>query len=72
MRRDRIGRRIGRNWWRETVTEAWRSADHAWWLAREAACNGWHTEQTEWTADNPRPRLGDFMVALSYGERIAS
>ena len=72
MRRDRIGRRIGRNRWREAVTDTWRCADHAWWLAREAACNGWSTEEAEWTADHPRPRLGDFMVAMSYGRGAAA
>lgn len=25
----------GRHWWRELVTDAWRAADHAWWLHRE-------------------------------------
>lgn len=53
--------------WCANVTDAWRSADHAWWLAREAEAVGYETEQREFAARHPRPRLGDFMVALSYG-----
>jgi hypothetical protein len=58
--------------WRETLMANWQAADDAWHAAREAACNGWSTEMAEWTADHPRPRLGDFMVALSYGEEAAA
>ena len=73
MKRDKRGRRIGRNWWREYVTDAWLSARHAWEAAREEACNGWATEISEWTLDNPAPRLGDFMQHLARSnERIAS
>lgn len=65
MRLDRRGRRIGRNRWRDHVTDHWRSADHAWWLALEAASNGWPTEADDYRAGNPRPNLGDFMVTLA-------
>lgn len=57
----------GRHWWRELVTAAWRSADHAWWLSREAIALGYRTEQLEHDAEHPRPRLGDFMRHLSSG-----
>lgn len=65
MRRDRLGRRIGRNLWREYVTDAWRAADHAWWLDREAVAIGYATEMAEYQADHPRPTLRAFMVALA-------
>jgi hypothetical protein len=61
---------VGRHWWRELVTEAWSAALHAWWLEREAAAIGYATEQAEFEAQHPRPRLRDFMVHLSHG-RIA-
>lgn len=65
VRRDRLGRRIGRNRWRDYITDHWRCADHAWWLEAEAASNGWKTELAEFRASKPRPNLGDFMVALA-------
>lgn len=64
-RRDRRGRRIGRNRWREYVVGEWSCADHAWWLDREAVAIGYATEEAEYAAEYPRPRLGEFMVALS-------
>lgn len=72
MRRDKLGRRIGRNWWREYVTDLWRCADQAWWLAREAACNGWATEEREWTESHPRPLFRDFLTSEARYERIAA
>jgi hypothetical protein len=65
VRRDKRGRRIGHNPWRDYVTDTWRCAHHAWWLAMEAACVGYATEEREWRAVHPCPRLGDFMVELS-------
>lgn len=59
---------VGRHWWREWVTDAWRSADHAWWLAREATALGYDTEEREFAAEHPRPRLSDFMRHLSTGQ----
>jgi hypothetical protein len=53
--------------WRYDVTEAWFFATHAWLLAAEAATNGWTTELADFEANHPRPRLGDFMEALSLG-----
>ena len=71
-RLDKRGRRIGRNRWRDAVTDAWSCADHAWWLEAEAASNGWATELAEYRAAHPRPNLGDFMRHLSYGWRQQS
>lgn len=56
-----------RHWWRDLVTEAWRCADQAWHLAREAEAIGYATEEREYAAHTPRPRLRDFMVHLSTG-----
>ena len=70
MRRDRLGRRIGRNWWREWTTEVWRSADHAWWLDREAVALGYSTEMAEYAAEHPRPTFKATLVELS-GRRVA-
>lgn len=58
---------VGRHWWRDMVTDAWRSADHAWWLHREEIALGYPAEEAEFTSLHPRPRLGDFMVAMSSG-----
>jgi len=57
----------GRHWWREYVTDCYRAADHAWWLAREAVAIGYATEMREYAETNPRPRLKDFMTQLSTG-----
>lgn len=65
MRRDRRGRRIGRNPWREHITAHWSAADQAWFLTAEAESLGYATELAEHAAEHPRPNLGDFMVALS-------
>lgn len=64
-RRDRRGRRIGRNWWREYVTDLWRMADHAWWLDREAVALGYAAEMAEYEASHPRPTLKGFMLELA-------
>lgn len=57
----------GRHWWREMVTDAWRAADHAWQLQREAVAIGYATEEREFAERHPRPTLGGFMSALSSG-----
>lgn len=59
--------KVGHHWWREFVTDAWRSADHAWHLAREAEAIGYATEEAEFAERHPRPRLADFMAHLSGG-----
>lgn len=67
MRRDKLGRRIGANAWRDWITDCWRSADHAWWLQMEDATSLYETEVREWRAQHPRPNLRDFMVSCSHG-----
>ena len=56
-----------RHWWRDLVTEAWSCADHAWQLHREQVAIGYDTEEREFAAEHPRPKLRDFMVHLSNG-----
>lgn len=55
------------HWWRDYVTDAWRSAMDAWERQAEAASNGWATELREWEATHPRPQLREFMRHLSAG-----
>lgn len=54
--------------WREQVYEAWVLATHAWLLERERVAIGYETEQDDFEANHPRPRLADFMDAMSAGE----
>ena len=54
--------------WRETVTDAWRSATQAWELQAEAESYGYKTELAEFAAANPRPQLKHFMIHLSHGQ----
>jgi len=62
-RRDKRGRRIGHNWWREFITAEFYAADHAWWLERERVALGYTTEMREFAASHPRPTLKGFMLA---------
>ena len=57
----------GRHWWRELVTDAWRSANEAWERQLEATTSMYEAEVAEYAAEHPRPRLGDFMRHLSHG-----
>lgn len=68
-RRDKLGRRIGRNWWREYVTDLWACADHAWRLEAEAVSIGYATELEEYRAQHPRPQLRTFLVELAGTHR---
>lgn len=62
-RRDKNGRRVGYNWWREFNVEAFRCADHAWWLAREEICYGYETEEREFLETHPRPTLKQLLIS---------
>lgn len=57
----------GRHWWREYVTDAFRTAQHAWELDAERVAIGYATELAEYTEQHPRPRLKDFLTHLSSG-----
>ena len=61
-RRDRLGRRIGRNWWREYNCETLLDASLAWETACEQATSGYATEVAEFALINPRPTLKDFLI----------
>lgn len=60
-----------RHVWRETITEAFYCADHAWWLLREEVALGYPTEMREFAERHPRPQLKWFMIHLSHGWRPA-
>lgn len=53
--------------WREDVTEAWLLATESWLVARERVAVGYETEQDDFERNHPRPRLADFMRAMSPG-----
>lgn len=59
--------KTGRHWWREYVTDIHQCAMQAWFLAAEAASNGWQTELDEYAAEHPRPRFKDALIQLSQG-----
>lgn len=58
-----------RNWWRDYVTDAFRTAAHTWWLEAEAFSGGNATELAEFRRLRPPPNLRHFMVHLSSGVR---
>ena len=62
-RRDRRGRRIGYNWWREYVVGLLRDADLDWRLRRDEVCIGYETEEREFALSHPRPTLKAFLIA---------
>lgn len=59
-----------RHLWRETITDAWFWANHAWELEAEAVALGYATELREYAERHPRPRLKDFMAELSPCRRF--
>lgn len=72
VRRDRLGRRIGHNWWREYVWDQWHCAYHAWWLEAEAVALGYATELAEYKLEHPTPTFKQFLVELSGVDRLAA
>jgi hypothetical protein len=62
-RLDRLGRRIGHNWWREHIVNVWFSADQAWQLACEVIAIGYAEEERQYAEQNPRPTLKQSMIA---------
>lgn len=61
VRRDSLGRRIGRNPWREYVMDAYGPARAAWELEREATCIGYATEERGY---GPGPTLKAYLLQL--------
>ena len=61
-------RRRSKSPWVQSITTAWRAANDAWEAEAERVALGYKTELAEFTANNPRPRLKDFMVHLSQKE----
>lgn len=61
-RRDKLGRRIGYNWWREFIWGEWRCAYDAWHLAMENEAIGYETERREYRHNNPSPKFKDFLI----------
>lgn len=51
--------------WRRLVTDTWFDATLAWLRQREEAGVGYEAETREFEERHPRPRLKDFMAALS-------
>ena len=68
-RRDRRGRRIGYNWWREYNYSLLLDATFAWERLCEEATSLYETEVAEYAAENPRPNLKDFLVRNAGMER---
>ncbi len=61
-RRDSLGRRIGRNWWREMICEMLLDATLAWEAACESVAYGYETETAEYAESYPRPTLKAFLL----------
>jgi hypothetical protein len=68
-RRDKIGRKIGQNWWRELIVDSWFCAHRAWWLLQESEAMGYETEKREFAERNPQPTLKRFMIDLADPSR---
>ena len=54
--------------WRDDVTEAWLLATETWLAELERVAVGYPTEMADFERNHPRPRLADFMKAMSPGE----
>lgn len=62
-RRDRLGRRIGRNWWREYNCDLLGWAREAWDRQAEAATGGYATELDQYKVEHPMPTLKEFLIS---------
>lgn len=74
VRRDKRGRRIGRNWWREMNCEVLLDATLTWDRQCEAVAYGYATETAEYAELNPRPTLKAFLLAnkgMNIEQRVA-
>lgn len=70
MRRDKRGRRIGYNWWREFNNELFFLASAVWEEQCEAVALGYATETAEYNAENPRPTLKEFLIGNKGMNRV--
>ena len=61
-RRDKRGRRIGYNWWREMNMDLLYAAAAAWERGCEAVALGYDTETAEYAAEHPRPTLKQMLL----------
>lgn len=61
-RRDKRGRRIGYNWWREMNCDLLLDATLTWEQRCEETTYGYKTEMVEYAERHPRPNLKDFLV----------
>lgn len=68
-RRDKLGRRIGRNWWREYVWDTWHAAHHAWWSAAEDETMNYATELADYKRTRPEPTFKEFLIGLACTPR---
>lgn len=62
-RRDKRGRKIGFNWWREYNCSLLLDATLVWERQCENSCYGYATEMMEYAATHPRPTLKAFLLA---------
>lgn len=62
MRRDKLGRRIGRNWWREFIMDTYYAARANWERGLEATAIGYPREEREYREKYPPPRLKDLLI----------
>lgn len=62
-RRDKRGRRIGHNWWREYNRDLLFDATLVWERQCEETAIGYPTEIAEFAQAHPRPTLKEFLLA---------
>jgi hypothetical protein len=67
-RLDKLGRRIGYNWWRELIISSFIFADLVWSSKQEDDTFGYETEKREFAHSNPRPTLKSFMIYFAGGD----
>lgn len=62
MRRDTLGRAIGRNWWRELNVGILADQERIWQDGLEAYAVGYATEAAEYAERHPRPTLKQLLI----------
>lgn len=62
-RRDKRGRRIGRNWWRTYNCDLLLDATLVWERQCEEIAIGYETEVAEYAEQHPRPTLKAYLIA---------